>query len=95
MPRRLLKLVSRNLSQDTEPYLPAYTFVVEDILWTMGSFCALNRKPFDAELLAKQFPPPYTSDSFIHAARALGFRIKRRDCDSAALSGLNFPCVAV
>ncbi|WP_332875553.1 peptidase domain-containing ABC transporter [Sideroxyarcus emersonii] len=61
----------------------------------MGSFCALNRKPFDAELLAKQFPPPYTSDSFIHAARALGFRIKRRDCDSATLPVLNMPCLVV
>ena len=61
----------------------------------MGSFCALNRKPFDAELLAKQFPPPYTSDSFIHAARALGFRIKRMDVESAGLSSLNLPCLVV
>jgi len=61
----------------------------------MGSFCALNRKPFDAELLIKQFPPPYTSDSFIHVARAMEFRIKRHDCASSALSGFNLPCLVV
>ena len=61
----------------------------------MGSFCALNRKPFDPDLLIKQFPPPYSSDSLIHAARALGFKIKRRDGASATLANLTLPCLAV
>ncbi len=95
MPRRLLKLAARGLSPGTASRAPNYTFSAEDILWAMGSFCALNRKPFDAGLLLKQFPPPYSADSFIHAARALGFRIKRHECDTAALSGFNFPCLAV
>jgi len=95
MPRRLLKLVSENISRGQPASRITYVFDVKDVTWAMGSFCALNRKPFDAELLAKQFPPPYTSDSLIHAARALGFRIKRRDCDSAALSGFNFPCLVL
>ncbi len=95
MPRRLLKIVSNSLSREPSRHSPAFTFALADVVWAMGSFCALNRKPFDAELLAKQFPPPYTSDSFIHAARALGFRIKRRDCDSAALGKLNLPCLVV
>ncbi len=95
MPRRLLKLAARGLSPGTASRAPNYTFSAEDILWAMGSFCALNRKPFEAGLLLKQFPPPYSADSFIHAARALGFRIKRHDCDAAALSGFNFPCLAV
>jgi subfamily B ATP-binding cassette protein HlyB/CyaB len=95
MPRRLLKLVSKNLSREPLSHSHTYSFAVEDIVWAMGSFCALNRKPFDAGMLIKQFPPPYSSDSFIHAARALGFRIKRQDCDSTALSGFNFPCLVV
>ncbi len=95
MPRRILKLVSKNLSRESSTHSPIHTFAVADIIWAMGSFCALNRKPFDAELLAKQFPPPYTTDSFIHAARALGFRIKRRDCESAELSKFNLPCLVV
>jgi len=95
MPRRLLKLVSNSLSREPVRPSPAFSFTLQDVIWAMGSFCALNRKPFDAELLAKQFPPPYTSDSFIHAARALGFRIKRHDCDQTALANYNFPCLIV
>jgi subfamily B ATP-binding cassette protein HlyB/CyaB len=95
MAKRLLKLVSKGLTRVPVTHLLSYSFAIEDVVWAMGSFCALNRKPFDAELLAKQFPPPYSSDSLIHAARALGFRIKRRDCDSAALAGFNFPCLVV
>jgi subfamily B ATP-binding cassette protein HlyB/CyaB len=95
MPRRLLKFISKSLSREPVAHAPTHTFAAEDIVWAVGSFCALNRKPFDAGLLLKQFPPPYSSDSFIHAARALGFRIKRRDCDSHGLTKLNLPCLAV
>ncbi|MDO8262398.1 MAG: peptidase domain-containing ABC transporter [Gallionella sp.] len=95
MPRRLLKMVTKSLSRETAPHAPTHTFTAEDVVWAMGSFCALNRKPFDAGLLLKQFPPPYSSDSFVHAARALGFRIKRQDCDSSQLAKFNLPCLAV
>ncbi|MCR4305336.1 MAG: peptidase domain-containing ABC transporter [Gallionella sp.] len=95
MPRRLLKLVAKSLSRKPVSHAPAHIFGAEDVVWAMGSFCALNRKPFDAGLLIKQFPPPYSSDSLVHAARALGFRIKRRDCDSNELSKFNLPCMAV
>lgn len=61
----------------------------------MGSFCALNRKPFDPELLVRQFPPPYGADSLVHAARALGFRIKRKECDAETLGSLSLPCLVV
>jgi subfamily B ATP-binding cassette protein HlyB/CyaB len=68
---------------------------VEDIVWAMGSFCALNRLPFDAELFVKQFPPPYGIDTLIHAARAIGFRIKQRKTTAAKLPGLSFPCLVI
>lgn len=70
-------------------------FSLADMVWAMGSFCALNRKAFDGELLSKQFPPPYNADSFVHAARALGFRIKRKDCDGAQVAALSMPCLAI
>lgn len=73
----------------------AQQFAVADVVWAMGSFCALNRKAFDAELLIKQFPPPYSGDSIVHAARALGFRIKGLDITAAGLAGCHFPCLAV
>lgn len=94
MPRRLLRLV-RPGRVDTGRHAPSYSFCIEDVVWAMGSFCALNRKPFDAELLARQFPPPYSADSLVHAARALGFKIKRQECGAADIGKLNLPCLVV
>ncbi len=95
MPKRLLKVVARRLSRESEAPAPTYALSVEDLVWVMGSFSALNRRPFDAELLIRQFPPPYSTDSLIHAARALGFRIGRKDCGSAAIPQLNLPCLVI
>jgi len=95
MPRRLLTAMVRTLSYPQRLPAPAYVFSAEDVVWAMGSFCALNRKPFDAELLIKQFPPPYNADSLIHAARALGFKIKRKECDAQSIAGLHLPCLIV
>ena len=64
-----------------------------DLVWALGSLCALNRIPFDPELLLKQFPPPYTTDGLVHAARALGFRIKLKGCAAGEVPSLTFPCL--
>ncbi|MES2876911.1 MAG: peptidase domain-containing ABC transporter [Pseudomonadota bacterium] len=61
----------------------------------MGSLCALNRVPFDPEILLKQFPPPCTTDTLIHAARALGFRIKQSSKLAASLHEMPVPCLAL
>ena len=65
------------------------------LVWAVGSLCALNRIPFDAELLLKQFPPPYTTDTLIHAVRALGFRIKLKHREASALGEVATPCLAL
>jgi subfamily B ATP-binding cassette protein HlyB/CyaB len=70
-------------------------FKTEDVVWALGSFCALNQRRFDAELLVRQSPPPYDSDSIIEAARSLGFRIKRRMVRAEAVAALGFPCLVV
>jgi ATP-binding cassette, subfamily B, bacterial HlyB/CyaB len=44
--------------------------------WAVGSLCALHKRPFDAELLLSQFPPPYSDASLISAIRAVGLRVK-------------------
>jgi subfamily B ATP-binding cassette protein HlyB/CyaB len=74
---------------------PVYGLSTEDLVWIMGSFCALNHLPFDAGLLIRQFPPPYTTDSLIHAARALGFRIKRQMTMANKVASLNLPCLVL
>lgn len=95
MPRRLLKLVASQLSRPSRLTTSSYSFTTEDLIWVMGSFCALNRKPFDAELLVRNFPPPYSADSLVHAARALGFRIKRKENTAETIGTLNLPCLVV
>ena len=72
-----------------------YLLEPADFVWALGSLCALNKIPFDAELLLKQFPPPYTTDTLIHAARALGFRIKFQQRDASAIGEVATPCVAL
>jgi subfamily B ATP-binding cassette protein HlyB/CyaB len=95
MPRRWLRALAAHLPSERQSLSTDFSFAVADVVWAMGSFCALNRKPFDPGLLTQQFPPPYNTDSFVHAARALGFRIKRRDCNLAELANLHLPCLAV
>src|SRR3990172_9523345 len=65
------------------------------LLWALGSFCALNRIPFDPELLLKRFPPPYTFETLIQAARALGFKIRGKACTAQDISKQQLPCLAV
>jgi len=66
----------------------------EDLVWMLGSLCRLQRLPFDAGLLARQYPPPHSESTFVQAATDLGFQAG--PCDTAAhgFSGMNFPLVA-
>ncbi|MBL8413332.1 MAG: hypothetical protein JNM42_02725 [Propionivibrio sp.] len=43
-------------------------------LWLLGSLCGLFRIPFDASLIAQNYPPPYTLLTLHEAARALGIK---------------------
>ncbi len=45
-----------------------------ELLWALGSCCALHGKPFDAQLLLKQHAPPYSVATLVTASRALGFQ---------------------
>lgn len=44
-----------------------------ELLWALGSCCALHRLPFDPQLVLSQHAPPYNTTSLILAARGLGF----------------------
>lgn len=65
------------------------------LLWALGSYCRLQRIPFAAELLMQQFPPPYTTDTLISAARGLGLKIRRLSRTGAALTRLTTPYIAL
>ena len=57
----------------------------DELLWLLGSLCALRRIPFDPALVASQFPPPLTRVTLHEAARALGFKT-----GSVALAGIDW-----
>lgn len=93
---RLGQLFSENFAPSSaRGGSPSYPFSTEDFLWTLGSFCALNRKPFDPDLLVRQFPPPYHTETLIRAARELGFRIKRSEVGADAVAQLSLPCLVL
>ena len=68
---------------------------MQDVTWLLGSLCRIQRIPFDAALLARQYPPPHSEVTFVEAATALGFRIGRHDTGGRRISGLTFPLVAL
>ena len=65
------------------------------LLWALGSLCAIKRIPFDAELFLRQFPPPYTTDTLLQAARELGMHIKRKQRAITAIDHRSLPCLAL
>ncbi len=65
----------------------------EEVLWLLGSLCGLFRIPFDATLIAQNFPPPYSLATFHEAARALG--IKTGQCSTEKLDWQKLPLPAI
>jgi ATP-binding cassette, subfamily B, bacterial HlyB/CyaB len=78
-----------------EPEADRLALETRDLLWALGSYCALHRKPFDPGLLLQQYPPPHSAHSLIQASRALGFRIAQRSCGTDGLASLPMPCLVV
>ncbi len=66
-----------------------------DLVWALGSFCALHRKPFDPNLLLQQHPPGHGTDTVVVAARALGFKAQQRGWDVDRLRDAPLPCLIV
>jgi ATP-binding cassette, subfamily B, bacterial HlyB/CyaB len=62
-----------------------------DLLWALGSLCALHRLPFAAELVAREFPPPCTDATLISAARALKLRVRAVKLAPARVEQQVFP----
>ena len=85
---------SRQAAEQAAEHGDGATFEPSDFLWALESLARLHRLPVDAKLLAQQFPPPYSRDTFVHSAAGLGLRLDRVALDRAALDRLAFPCLA-
>lgn len=60
-----------------------------ELIWAVGSCCALHGKPFDPQLLLKQHAPPYDAATLINAVRALGFQARMLSVPLGELAGVS------
>lgn len=67
----------------------------EVFVWALSAFCQLNRIPFSAELLVKQYPPPYTSTQLEQALQSFGFDTSIKTNKLSSLNAASLPCLAV
>jgi subfamily B ATP-binding cassette protein HlyB/CyaB len=61
--------------------------------WALRSLATLQQRPFDADLVQREFPPPHDEHVLIHAARRLGFRARAFDVAADALAALPLPAL--
>jgi hypothetical protein len=74
----------------------SYEVPLHDIVWSLGSICALHHRAFDADLVLRELPaPPLTTDTLITAGRSSQFRVQRRDVTRDLLAKLTMPCLGV
>ncbi|MFT3850213.1 MAG: peptidase domain-containing ABC transporter [Propionivibrio sp.] len=66
----------------------------DDVLWLLGSLCGLYRIPFDASLIAQNFPPPTTLGTLHEAARALGIKTGQGARPDADWQSVPLPAIA-
>ncbi|MGH8652049.1 MAG: hypothetical protein ACREYE_07630 [Gammaproteobacteria bacterium] len=67
----------------------------QDVVWSLGSLCAIHRVPFNPELLRRQFPAPSSLSQLVKAARDLGFKVAPKTVACQAIQALPLPCVAL
>lgn len=64
-----------------------------DFLWAVGSLCNLQRRPFDAALVEREFPPPRSAVTLVEALRSLDLTARVLQCNLGHLIDGTLPCV--
>lgn len=61
---------------DSQPLLLAKAYLTtKSAIWLLSSISAYYRQPFSAELLLKQFPPPFLLSDLLEACETMGFKV--------------------
>ena len=68
---------------------------IDAFVWATGAFCQLNRIPYDASLLIKQFPPPYDVVNLQQALQNFGLNNSVKQFSIAQLPNASLPCLAL
>jgi subfamily B ATP-binding cassette protein HlyB/CyaB len=66
----------------------------DTFIWALRCACQAHHVPFAAEMVLRQFPPPYNSATLQHAMHELGFKGRWRKVQDTDLEHLVFPCYA-
>lgn len=72
-----------------------YPLILDEFVWALSAFCQLNRIPFDAQLAAKQYPPPYTSVQLETALQSYGLNTSVKQTSLSELKAVSLPCLAI
>jgi subfamily B ATP-binding cassette protein HlyB/CyaB len=67
----------------------------EDVLLALAAMCQIERVPFDASLVLREFPPPYSLETLLHAAGRLGFEAATREAAAEGIAAIGTPCVVL
>lgn len=65
---------------------------LEDFVWATGAFCQLNRIPYDAALLIKQYPPPY---DVVNLQQGFGLNNSLKLSTLSQLQNASLSCLAI
>jgi subfamily B ATP-binding cassette protein HlyB/CyaB len=68
---------------------------IDAFVWATGAFCQLNRVPYDASLLIKQFPPPYDVINLQQALQSFGLKNSIKQYSIEQLPNVSLPCLAI
>ncbi|ADI28397.1 peptidase domain-containing ABC transporter [Methylotenera versatilis] len=68
---------------------------IDTFVWATGAFCQLNRVPYDASLLIKQFPPPYDVVNLQQALQSFGLNNSVKKFSIEQLPTASLPCLAL
>ena len=72
-----------------------YPLKSDAFVWALSAFCQLNRIPFSAELVVKQYPPPYTNIQLEQALQSFGFNTSLKHTKLSQLNAASLPCLAI
>jgi subfamily B ATP-binding cassette protein HlyB/CyaB len=65
-----------------------------DFVWLIGSFCQLNRIPFDPALLLQRYPAPHSREQLAEAFASLGFKSGHWRFSVEKAGQVRLPCIA-
>ena len=75
------------VGSDREPPIAGW------LAWSLATLSTLHRRPFDADLIAREFPPPHDESVLVQAAGQLGFKTMAAAVPASNLGTVPLPAL--